>query len=382
MAIIKTRKLEKSESAIASKQNAADKRRIKAQTIAAKFKGGDEPDTDFFNYKISLIKVTNWYNINVELKDIRGYLNDYLIQTERKKLITVLNKASDFDIRYLGILCRLKMRDQYLESIHENLIEERITSITESVQKSPTVEDIVKSEPKVKIDRTKDLALQYSDTLEGAIDDFVKNKKTDFDPLGYLKGKEITAPVAKEISLYYKTVVSELEKAQDDLEESGYGNWKKAQFKKFISFVQSIVDACIQQSVSAKVRNPRKTKPASPSKIVAKVKYAKEHKELSLKSIRPEAIVDSAEVWCYNVKYRKLIVYRAEKGSKLSVKGTTILGFDVKESLQVMLRKPEEFFKDTQLAKRSLADGLKDINTRPVTPNGRINEETILLGAF
>ena len=116
--------------------------------------------------------------------------------------------------------------------------------------------------------------------------------------------------------------------------------------------------------------------------MVSKVKYAKEFIDLNLKSIQPTTMVGANEIWTYNTKYRKLAVYKSESGSKLSVKGTTILGFDITESQQVMLRKPEEFFKDMKLGKKILGTKLKDVTTRPVTPNGRLNEETIILGAF
>ena len=77
-----------------------------------------------------------------------------------------------------------------------------------------------------------------------------------------------------------------------------------------------------------------------------------------------------------------MAIYKAEKGNKLTVKGTTILGYDVTLSKQVMLRKPDEFFKNTPIAKMALLNGMKEVKTKPVTPNGRINEDTILLGAW
>ena len=374
-------KVEKSDAFITSKQNAADKRRAKQQAIVAKFKGGNEPETDPFNYQLSLIKTLNWYNINVELKEIRKYLNEYLTVTNQKKLIPILNQASDFDIRSLGLLCRLKLREQYLTDEHEIYIPNRIEELVNIYDIPKTVDPVIKATT-TKVDKTREQSLIHSEAIEGAIDEFVKTKKSAFDASGYLKSNEVTAPVAKEIGTYYKSVLNELTEAQTDLEEYGYSNWKKTQFKKFVEFVKSIVDACNQQTVSAKVRKPRKTKPVSPTKLVSKIKYAKDNAELNLKSIKPESIIDSGELWVYNVKYRKLAVYKAEKGSKLSIKGTTVIGFDVKESIQVMLRKPEEFFRNTQLAKKALSTGLKSIKTRPVTPNGRINEETILLGAF
>lgn len=371
----KVKKLEKSDSAIASKKSAAEKRRAKASEIATMLRGGGEPTINPLEYRLSLAQCTNWYNLNTEPKDMRSYLNEYLISTNRKKLVSQLNQFADYEIRSLGLLCRLKSRGEYLEEVHDQYIEKRIADL---VGKIP-VQQVV--EPK-KATKPKDLTSSHYDVFEGAIDQFVKTKKTDLDVVGYLKSNEIQSVVAKDIGLYYKDVLGELEQAQTNLEEYGYGNWKKTQFKKFVDFVRSIVDACNQQTLSAKVRKPRKKRAVNPAKVVAKVKYMKEFVELNLKSVKPESMVDSSEIWVYNTKYRKLAVYKAEKGSKLSIKGTTILGFDIKESSQVMLRKPDEFFKNTQLAKRALANGMKGVNTRPVTPNGRLNEEIVLLGVF
>ena len=46
------------------------------------------------------------------------------------------------------------------------------------------------------------------------------------------------------------------------------------------------------------------------------------------------------------------------------------------------LRKPEEFFKGLSMGKRALNGAIKKLTTKPTTPNGRINEECVLLGAF
>jgi hypothetical protein len=64
------------------------------------------------------------------------------------------------------------------------------------------------------------------------------------------------------------------------------------------------------------------------------------------------------------------------------VKGTTIIGISILESKAFTLRKPEEFFKGLAMGKRALSNSIKTLKTKPSQPNGRINEETILLGAF
>jgi hypothetical protein len=377
---VKSKKVEKSADYITNKKTASEKRREKANAISAMFKGGDEPKTDPFDYKLSLIRAFNWYNASVDLKIVRGYVNDYLISTERKKIIPTMNQVSDFDIRSLGFLCRLKMRGQYLEELHELSIEENLGKLLASVVTTPKQVQVVK---KVKTDNTYELSVEHSEGFEEAIDNFVKNKKTDFNALDYLRAKEIPASVSKKIGQYYASVLAELKEAQtdEDLKE-GYSNFTSAQLRKFITLVESILTACNQQIQSVRVKKPKTAKPVSPIKLVSKLRYLKEFVELSLKSIQPTSIITNSELWTYNTKYRKLAIYKAEKGNKLTVKGTTILGYDVTLSKQVMLRKPDEFFKNTPIAKMALLNGMKEVKTKPVTPNGRINEDTILLGAW
>ena len=380
---ITTKKIEKSDSFIDAKKAKAERRREKLRSIESKFKGGDEPIIDPFDYTISMIKYTNWCNLNMDNKEYRKYVQEHLINTERKKIVPIINKASDAELRSLSFLCRLKTRGQFLEDRHEKSIENIIDNLLEIYGKVQDPIPVVKAESKPKVDKTRELAIQFSDEIEGAIDTYVKTKKSDFDVAAYLKANEIASPVAKEIGSYYNDMVKELENTLVDSDAAAYySNFTKAQMKKFIAFIQSIVNGCNQRVVSAKVSKPRVKKPVPATKIVAKVKYKKEFPELNLKSVIPTSLVDATEIWTYDTKYRKLAVYRAEKDNKLTIKGTKILGYDIINSIQVMLRKPEEFFKNTQLAKRALDAGIKTIKTKSVTPNGRMGDDTILLGAF
>ena len=70
----------------------------------------------------------------------------------------------------------------------------------------------------------------------------------------------------------------------------------------------------------------------------------------------------------------------AREGSGLSVKGTTIIGFDETQSIQKTLRKPEEKLKEFKDAgKVKLRTFLEDINAVDIKLNGRINADTVLL---
>ena len=209
--------------------------------------------------------------------------------------------------------------------------------------------------------------------------------KSEFSAKSYLLSNQVAGPIAKRIGEFFVPVAKEIREAieGDDAQlVEGYSFLNKRELKRFAEFVEGIVADCEQMVQTAKAnRAPRKRKEVSPAKLVSKMKFLREFAELNLKSTSPQNIIGSSEVWFYNTKYRRVGVYKAE-GTTLSVKGTTIIGFDVKESKAFTLRKPAEFFKGLSMGKRALNNAIKPLTTKPSKPNGRINEETILLGAF
>lgn len=380
-------KLSKKEQYAAQKRDKAAAIKEKRRLIASKISGGDEPTINPLDYRISMIRALNWYNVNADYKKYRNWMNEYLISTERKKIIPTLNKLSDYEVRSVGILCRLKMRDQFLEDKDSTFIETTISKLFDASSIIKTVEkpDNLIKKPKVVVDKNHDEAVRLSEGFEEAIDTFVTKKKSDFNALDYLKANEVPAPVSKKIGEFYKDLLNELLEVQEGKDKQlveGYSKFTKAQLKKFITFVESLIAACNQRVVSSKVRKPRAKKVVPPEKLVARLKFMKEFDELKLKSIKPTSLVESNEIWLYNTKNKRLFVYKAAKDTKLSIKGTAITGYDIKESVSVCLRKPDDFFKNTQLAKRALGTAFKSIKTKAAPANGRTCDTMIILGAF
>jgi hypothetical protein len=277
-----------------------------------------------------------------------------------------------------------------------NYFNERVKFLKEQIgsrQKSQDKADkkaaataaLVAAQPSIQ-QRMDEKAHELAGEIDGAIDDYIlsKGKNTDFSTKGYLASNNVSAPIAKRIGEFYVSTAKELREAlegKDDQLKEGYSHFTKRELKKFAEFVEQIITDCNQAVQTAKAtRAPRKRKPVPLSKQVAKVKYMKEFAELKLKSVKPEDMVDAKEVWIYNTKYRKVQVYRSTVG--LAVKGTTLIGFDVVESKSMTLRKPEDFFKGLTMTKRPLNAAFKTLKTKPSAPNGRINEECIILGAF
>ena len=172
--------------------------------------------------------------------------------------------------------------------------------------------------------------------------------------------------------------------------KEGYSHLKKSDIKLFRTAIEELLAALNFVIDQAKAtRKPRKPKVYSADKLVAKLKFKKLDEKYKLASIDPAQIIGSNELWVFNIKTRKLGKYVASnidpkgmqrEGTGLTVKGTTILGFDEKQSIQKTLRKPEEQLKEFKDAgKVKLRKFLEDIKTTDTKLNGRSNTDTILL---
>jgi hypothetical protein len=369
---------------------ATAKRTLKGHAILASRKEAlkNEPSVSQDNYSSDLNSALTWYSEHYNEKQLLKFALEYFVAIGKKAEVLAINKASDSEVRQLAIICRLASRGQYLSDKHKQFINDTVGAL---ITKYKVVKEKKADEAKpsnvISIqERIEEKARDIAGEIEGAIDEFVISKgKTTFSAKNYLLSKSVSAPIAKRIGDMYVRLYNELADAINEEDEQlveGYSNFNKRQLKAFHKFVGEIIDDCHQMVQTAKAtRAPRKRKATSPSKVVSKVKYMKEYAELKLKSCKPEDILAASELWVYNTKYRKVQVYKAEMGT-LGVKGTTVIGFSLKDSVSFTLRKPEEFFKGLSIGKRALNAAIKKLTTKASTPNGRINEECVLLGAF
>ena len=238
-------------------------------------------------------------------------------------------------------------------------------------------------------ERVKESAYRMTEEIENAIESFQTDAE-NFDPkafkvLNLLKAVEAKAAHARIIKDFYSRDLAELEElasgeADEQLKE-GYSHRSRKQIKNLIAFYQEIMAACTMLAQEAKVnRAPRAKKSVPKEKIIAKLKYKKTDEPLKLVSINPTDIISSKELWVFNTKTRKLGRYVANEYMELSVKGTSITGFNEGLSVQKTIRKPEEKLKEFKAAgKVQLRKFLEDINATDTKMNGRINEDTILL---
>jgi hypothetical protein len=261
-------------------------------------------------------------------------------------------------------------------------------------------------------DRLHDQSLQMCEEIDAWLDTFDTDRAgfdaKAFDFKKHFELMKTTQAHARKIIKFYQSELDEWravsnppssaqikkmsEQEADEWEQvkEGYGHIKKAEFKKIVAALESLIEACefvIESSKATRKTRKPKSKPAA--KIVEKVKYKKTDDKYKLASIDPANIIGATTLWTFNTKTRKLGRYVASEvdptgagraGSGLSVKGTTITGFDEAQSVQKTLRKPDDALKNFKAAgKVKLRKFMEEIATTETKLNGRLNPDTIIL---
>lgn len=376
-----TEKLTASEKRAAKRREAAQK----AEQYFGTGKGSTEPVLNALDYNTSLMKALNYYNAAFDNKDKRKWFMSYV-----GKKSTEFDSLADFDFRSVGTIIRLKQRDQPLQDKELQFIEDSIAELRSKAKGEKQISALKgapkekEAKPTVSIqDRIADSASTHIAEINGMIDDFITND-TEIDVASYLKANNVSPQVSKLIPAAFNSTIAELNEVLEGTDKQlveGYSHLKKVKIKKLLKSLESIQDACAQQVVSAKAARKPRAKKEKPASVVAKsVKYMKEYAELGIKSVAPEKIIGSSEVWIYNTKYKKLQVYRSV--GALGIKGTTILNYDVATSGAKTLRKPELVKGYADMTKRNLGTEFKNLKTKEAAVNGRINEECVILKVF
>ena len=334
-----------------------------------------------------LLNAFNWYNYVCDADKSKEFVAEYLKFIEYdKESIKKLSLAKGLSLN-TGWMSRILLNGGSLPDGYQDRMMERIKAALKAVIE---VEEVVAAVPKNVISIQERLNSKTSELigdLEEQIDIFLREGKNAFNITNWLRDKQIKPQTAQKIVDYYKPLYAELFDAysgKDDQLKEAYSYLKKIQLRSYMEFIRSFVAAAEVSTVVEKaVRKPRKKKIKPVATVVAKVKYKVEDTEFKVVSIKPAEIVGAQQLWVFNTKYRDMSVYNAMGSSGLTVKGTTIIGFDEKTSITKKLRKPEvqiSVVKDGgKIALRKLMESIK---CKPKTATGRLNSDVIILKAI
>jgi hypothetical protein len=343
---------------------------------------GDEPVLDEGCSESDLARALNWYNYVCSTDQAKEFVLIYLksVKYDRNEIKKVSKSKLPNSI---GWMCRILSQGGNLPDEYEDRVWVKIKAAVKAFEPDP--EEIIIDKPVVSIqERVRDKTAELIGDIENQLDTFFKTGKLSFDVTAWMRQKDIKPAISQKIAEYYKPLYAELFDALQgkDIElKDAYSHWKKAQLKTYIEIVKSIIIAAEGRIVIVHAsRKPRKKKEKPASVLISKLKYKIEDTEYNIKSVKATDIIGSKQLWVFNAKYQTLAVYNAMGTTGLSVRGTTLTGFDEKTSIVKKLRKPKEQLIALEKAgKVDLRKFIENIKCKPKEATGRINTDVILV---
>ena len=347
-----------------------------------------EPCTQF-----DLVRAFQWYNNNKDSKDARKYLLEYLVKNNQ--ITPVQKQAADYLNASWNIvdgwLARCLSRGAWVPDNTYNNFLERIEAF--KVRLDIIVHDRGLNVVQIQTDNV--ISIQerviaktdyYIMELEAKFDQiWHQNSTEDFCPYTWMIENGVKPMHATKIGEYFRERAKDwvrmidARKTDEYIKES-YPRSHKEYLHAANFFLLFATDAEKLASNKNAARKPRKKKPVSFEKKIARLKFKKDDTENKLVSIDPIKIMGAEKLWVYNIKTRKLGVYVARDDAGLAVKGSSIENYKYSESISKTLRKPKDVLSRVlDGGKVVLRKVMGEINSKPSELNGRINKDTILL---
>ena len=338
-----------------------------------------EPEFNPIDDKGSMLSSLKFYNSGVEDEMKKEWTLSYW--KSQGKSTAYMDKIHPASFAQLGVLVRIMERGYAIDANHQKFIDDEYIKLAARVRKpkdeTKVAEKITTEE---KIEKT---ANELMCDIDAEFDQISEYGVRKYDLNKHLDRSKLLLAISDILLKRYKPKLDELKIALDGSDKQikeGYSQYSKKNLRMLCDFAESIVKTCESATPVVKAR---KVKPISISKMVSKIVYLKEYPQLQLKSENPESLVGAKIVYLFNVKVRKLIRYEVADGSKLEVKGSTLIGYDEKKSYGKTIRKPEVFFQGINtMGQRALDKKCSDISGVNAKVTGRINGDMIILKCF
>lgn len=350
--------------------------------------------------QLALVRSLAWYSASFGRKNAKDWLLHYAqergVTSGDLKILRGVHERH-FDLQ-LGALSRLAGRGLVLSTGELARIGDHLRALLEAkveADEAQPVEDSVKSaRPNVQ-DLMRERAREAAGELEGMFDDYAAAgcpQPVSVNVVGLLTERGIMAQhvgILTEVWTKRKTEFEAVQAGKDrDLVE-GYSQYTKIGMRNLLKFVDAVLSGLASYAtVKRAAKAPRKRKPVPVERQVAKVKYLKAFKDDALKidltSVHPAKLVGATEAFLYDTIKRKIVYITADShAGALSIKGTTVLGFDATASGIKTVRKPAELLKKLPGAGKPASRKLfTELTTTHAQWNGRLNDNTIIIKAW
>jgi hypothetical protein len=352
-----------------------------------------QPEDDY--RKSRLTTMFNWYNYYYGKKEARDCIIDWLSRTGRTAEAKDFARVPENAVTRMGIgwLCRANLLGLQLLESELTAINAAVADYIEAHRRVKAVVETAEAavvRPNIQ-DRLREKLVETAGELEGMYDEMIRSggkMSANYKPVSLFRSMNVAPQMVNEIAAQWKIKLAELEEVasgKDAQLTEGYAHFGKLQIRNFIKFAETVIADCGAYVQIKKVeRKPRAKKTVPVERVVAKFKYLREFAELKLNSELATKLVGATEAWLYDTAKRKLIYVVADTHvGSLTVKGSSIIGFDTAASLQKTLRKPAEQIKSIMsVGKPAARKVFKEIKATEVKFNGRSNDNLIILKCY
>lgn len=346
------------------------------------------------DYQSEYGKALSWYNFIADQKDCRAFLVDWFKNDSDK--LKALNQISDRLLpRTYANSARIAMRGFPLTDVHKNRIWEKIA---EQVNKKVVlIEDDAAAEPVVKVVKkplivTSFIVSDVDDEIENLINgEDTRNIAQILMPYrltdkNYLECVEKIEPILAEFAELVEVrrlSKTQLTDSQEQLLESYSHLTSMKSVKDIVKLLESYISDLKKSYVGKQVAKVRKKKPKDKSKLVQNLKFLKDDTTLGITSVEPINLLNCSEVWTYDTKTRKISKFFSPVSGSITVKGASLVGFDVNFSNSRLLRKPETQVKEfSELKKNDLTKWYSSIKSKSGPVRARLTPTTLILKVF
>lgn len=345
---------------------------------------GEEPTFNVGDTSESqLCKILNWYSNTLNSEEAKEYLITYL-RNQNYDAKSLRQIQSAYTPTTLGWLARIATRCPELPEKYKSHLSETVATILANTLEADEVV-IPKYVPDIQ-KKIEEQVSSYIIMIDEQIDLFIETGKSDFDFLRILQRDNVKAIQTKKILEHYSNgLLKELQETSEKkcaqlIEAYGYLNKR---LKPLLEFVKQIVGAATvweEQVRLASSRKPRKKKVKTAEQLTEKMQYRKECAEYNLVSTEPKKIIGANMLWLFDTKKRTLALYLCDNVHGFSVKGSKLLNFDQKLSVEKKLRKPQETIKQVLEASKPASKKLfSAIKAKEKVATGKIKSDMIIL---
>lgn len=333
-----------------------------------------------------------FYYYHHDIKELRPFVVTVYGKDWTKAQHKSFSKLKDWQVSTtLACICKVRMDGANWQPETKTWADKKIAELLVAGAKIADITEKPGEEVKKVVniqDRLRDIKEDTMAALEELEDGLIRDGVVPAtNILTWLRGKNTPQQIIGDIERFYAARLAfhlEAREGKDAQLKEGFAHFKKKDWDNWIKWLEGVVDSLnTYKRVKVAARTVRIRKPPAPEKLVAKLKFLREFADLGLTSIRATEIVGATQLWVYNVKTRKLGVYNASTlEQQLTVKGSTIIGWEPKTSVAKTLRNPAEQLKAFNASgKVQLRSFLTNIKATEINLNGRISDQVILLKA-